>query len=313
MANNNWGTDIFRAGDTAQTDQNASFTAVSADYFAAVGTRVLLGRPIDRHDTSTSVHVAVVNQAFVDRFLHGKPPIGEHFGENPNMTSELEIVGVVDNTKYGDPNSPVRPMFFTPTTQTTTFTDPRDASNEATKHFANNIIVNYQGDQAATAAAIRRTLKDINPDIPIFSLVPYKDQLGKQFSQEEMVVRLTTLFGILALVLAALGLYGITAYNVQRRTNEIGIRMALGATRQSVLAMIVRNALVQAGIGLALGVPLSYAAGRLIESTLYKTPAFQPAVLASVIALLVLATIAAALLPARRAASIEPMQALRTD
>jgi predicted permease len=313
MVDDNWGTDIFRPGDDAQTSNNASYTAVSADYFATIGTKILRGRSINQDDTATSVHVAVINQLFADKFLKGQQPLGAHFGPGPTLTSEFEVVGVADNTKYGDPNSEARPMFFTPITQTTVYSKPRDISEEATKHFAEDLIIQYAGDQSAMAAAIRRTLKSINPDIPILALKSYDAQLSSQFTQEDLVVRLTTLFGVLALVLAALGLYGVTAHNVQRRTGEIGVRMALGATRAGVLGMIVRGALVQAAIGLAIGIPLSIAAGRLIRSTLYNTPAFQPLVLAAVIALLILATFIAAIIPARRAASIEPMQALRTE
>jgi predicted permease len=313
MANNNWGTDVFRAGDDAQTNNNASYTAVSSDYFATVGTKIVRGRAINQDDTETSVHVAVVNKLFADKFLKGAQAIGAHFGPDPSLTSEFQVVGIADNTKYGDPNSDVVPMFFTPIAQSTVFTKPRDTADEVTKHFASNIIIDYAGDQNAMATAIRRTLKNINPDIPILKLETYDAQLNSQFTQDDLVVRLTTLFGILALVLAAIGLYGVTAHNVQRRTGEIGVRMALGATRTGVLNMIVRGALVQALIGLAIGIPLSIAAGRLIRSTLYNTPAFQPLVLAVVIALLIVATFVAALIPARRAASIEPMQALRIE
>ena len=313
MVNNNWGTDIFRPGDDGQTNNNASYTSVSSDYFATVGTKILRGRAINQDDTESCVHVAVVNQLFADKYLKGVQAIGAHFGPDPALSSEFEVVGIAENTKYGSPNSEVRPMFFTPITQSTVYSRPRDTSNEVTKHFANNIVVDYAGDQSAMAAAIRRTLKSINPDIPVLSLQSYDAQVSSQFTQDDLVVRLTTLFGILALVLAAIGLYGVTAHNVQRRTGEIGIRMALGATRNGVLAMIVRGALMQALLGLAIGIPLSIAAGRLIRSTLYNTPAFQPLVLAIVIALLIVATFVAAIIPARRAASTEPMQALRIE
>ena len=313
MANNNWATDIFRPGDDAQTNNNALYSAVSSDYFATVGTKILRGRAINQDDTETSVHVAVVNQLFADKFLKGAQAIGTHFGPEPGLTSEFVVVGIADNTKYGDPNSEVRPMFFTPISQSTTYVKPRDTADEVSKHFANNIVIDYAGDQNAMAASIRGALKSINPDILVLSLKTYDAQLSSQFTQDDLVVRLTTLFGIIALLLAALGLYGVTAHNVQRRTSEIGVRMALGATRNGVLSMIVRGALTQALLGLAIGIPLSIAAGRLIQSKLYNTPAFQPLVLAVVIALLLLATCIAAIIPARRAASIEPMQALRTD
>jgi ABC-type antimicrobial peptide transport system permease subunit len=204
-------------------------------------------------------------------------------------------------------------MYFTPITQTTQFADDERNKGEQFKHQASNIIFHYSGDQSSIASSVRQTLKSIDPDIPIRSMRSYTDQLSRNFTQEELVVRLTSLFGILALVLAAIGLYGVTAYSVARRTSEIGIRMALGASRQSVLSMVVKTALVQAGIGLAIGLPLAYAGGRLVKSTLYQTDSFQPGVLIAVIALLAFASIAAALIPARRAASIDPMKALRVD
>ena len=141
----------------------------------------------------------------------------------------------------------------------------------------------------------------------------YQDELGNNFLQQELVVRLTSLFGILALALASIGLYGVTAYAVARRTSEIGIRMALGASRGSVLKMIVESALTQAVIGLAIGLPLAYLGGSLVRHTLYQTSSFQPMILLLVVALLLISATAAALIPARRAASIDPMNALRTE
>jgi ABC-type antimicrobial peptide transport system permease subunit len=160
---------------------------------------------------------------------------------------------------------------------------------------------------------VRQAFKQIDPDIPVIRILSYKDQLSENFTQEELVVRLTTLFGLLALVLASIGLYGVTAYAVARRQSEIGIRMALGASRGGVLSMIVRTALSQAAIGLAVGLPLTFAAGRLLQHTLYQTSSFQPLVLLAVTALLLASALVAAVIPARRAASIDPMQALRSE
>jgi predicted permease len=315
MSGANWNTGVSLPGVPAGAggDTTSSLDLVSPEFFGAIGTPVMLGRTFNQQDTATSQHVAVVNKAFVDRFFPGKQPIGEHFGPDPRFSSVFEIVGVVDNAKFGDPTAAAKPMFFTPIAQSVPYTEPKDIAEETFDHYAGNIVIRYRGSAASVSDALRQTLKSINPDIPILSMRSYQDELGDNFLQEELVVRLTSLFGMLALVLASVGLYGVTAYAVARRTGEIGIRMALGATRGSVLRMIVENALTQAGIGLAIGLPLAYFGGSLVRHSLYQTSAFQPMVLLVVIALLLLSATAAALIPARRAASIDPMKALRTE
>jgi predicted permease len=315
MAFNNWATAVFFLGKPSTGDHppTASYAMVSPHFFEAIGTRLLLGRPITDRDTPTSTRVAVVNQAFVDKYLDHQPPVGAHFGEEPTRTNQFEIVGVVEDTKYGNPTQPTRPMYFPSIRQSTPYTNPKDLAFEHSEHFAANLVVHYRGDQASAAEAVRHAVQSVDPNIPIFSMTSYDDQLSSNFTQENMVVRLTTLFGMLALLLAAIGIYGVTAYTVARRTSEIGVRMALGAARGNVLTMILRRALTQAAIGLAVGIPLAYVAGRLLQHTLYQTSAFQPQVLMAVSGLLLSATFAAAAIPSYRAASIDPMQALRTE
>lgn len=321
MAFNNWGTGVAFPGGDPMAQNSASYTAISPQFFDAVGTRLLLGRAISEQDTATSTHVAVVNKAFADKYLKGKPPIGEHFGPDGAMTGEFQIVGVVEDTKYSDPTDPVRPMFFTPISQLTTFetinapasTKEQDAREEQFEHFASNLIVRYQGDPNTASNSIRATLKSIDPNISMLKLTTYSDQVSNYFTQQELVVRLTTIFGALALVLASIGLYGVTAYGVARRVPEIGLRMALGADRGSVLRLILRGALTQTLIGLAIGIPASLIAGHALESQLFGVKGHDALTLLTACAVLVVSAVIASAIPARRAATTEPMIALRTE
>ena len=312
MSGDNWSTDIWFPGNDPNANLLASYLSISPDYLATLGTHVLLGRGITADDIATSVHVALVNESFVHAFLKGQSPLGLHFGPIPGYTSAFEIVGVVEDAKYRNPGKPSRPMFFTSIVQTVAFTDARFIANEQAAHYATNLIVQYRGNAATAANQVRGALKSVDPQIPMLKIVPYKDQLSDNFTQEQLVVRLTALFGLIALLLASIGLYGVTAYTVTRRTGEIGIRMPLGASRTGVLTMILRGALRQVALGLAIGVPLSLLAGRLLQHSLYETGSFQPSVLLGVMIFLLTAAAIAALIPARRAAAVEPMQALRT-
>ena len=313
MAYSNWATNVYFPGVDANMQQNAGYSDVSPRYFETVGTHVLLGRGIGEQDTATSTPVAVINQSFASEYLKGKQPIGEHFGPDPSVPIAYQVVGVVEDTKYGDPTEPARPMFFPAMAQTLAFTKARDIADEHQNHFSNNLIFHYRGDERSASALVRQKLKEIDPDIPILTMSSYTDQLSNNFTQQDLVVRLTTLFGGLALLLASIGLYGVTAYAVARRASEIGVRMALGASRAGVLRMILRAALTQAMLGLLLGLPLCFAAARLLQHSLYQTSSFQPGLLSAVAGLLLLSSLAASAIPARRAASIEPMRALRSE
>lgn len=321
MAYNRWQTGVNVAGDHPESVSEAIYDDVSPRYFDAVGTSVLEGRTFSERDSSAGRHVAVVNREFVRKVLNGRPAIGMHFGPGSDMTNEYEIVGVVDDSKYGDPSRDVGPMFFTPMAQTTTFSNEKasatiiDQSNKAAefKHFAGNIIVRYDGDAAAAAAAVRRAINQVNPEIPITKLTTYDDQVGSYFTQQRLVVRLTATFGALALLLASIGLYGVTAYGVARRVPEIGLRMALGADRASVVRLVLRGAAMQTCAGLLLGVPLALTAGHYLQSQLYEVKGYNVSSLLWACVALALSAIVASAMPARRAASVEPMQALRAE
>ncbi len=321
MSGNNWGTGVAFPGGDPMANNSASYLAIAPHYFETLGIRVLLGRPITENDTSTSTHVAVINKAFADKYLKGKQPIGEHFGTDRAMTGEYEIVGVAESSKYASPGSDVRPMFFTPITQLTTYDTinatpsqkEQSRQNEEFEHFASNLIVHYQGDPTAAANLVRTTLHAIDPNIPIDRLITYTDQVGNQFTQQQLVVRLTAIFGALALLLASVGLYGVTSYAVARRIPEIGLRMALGSDRGGILRLILRGAMTQTLIGLALGIPAALLAGHFLQSQLFGIKSYNAPALLGSCALLALSAFVASLVPARRASAIEPMQALRGE
>ena len=318
LEGNNWseGVSIEGRPEPPPGEHNvSSWDRVSPHFFETIGQSVVRGRGFTDQDTSTSRMVAVVNRAFVKKFFPNEDPIGRHFGSNgPGSSANYEIVGVVADAKYNNPRAPVRPMYFRPMTQLNTTLKERSAIiGESRSLFPNSVTLRFVGDAASLEQLVRRTLAYINPNLTIIDFKSLDYQVAGNFNQERLISRLTALFGLLALILASVGLYGITAYSVARRTNEIGLRMALGANRGNVLALVLRAASRQVGLGLAIGIPVALVAGRLMGSQLYGVRSYDPLTIAA--AALVLAAFAAVagFIPARRAASIEPMNALRTD
>ena len=289
----------------------AQWDRVTPDFFQVIGQQVLRGRGIAEQDTGTSPLVAVVNQAFMKRFFaKGEDPIGAHFGlDGVKSAGEIEIVGVVSDVKYVDPREAVRPMFFRPFLQHAPLSD----NLEVRSLFAGAIMLQMRGPSESLEALVRRTLANINPNLTVIDFKTFGGQIEGQFGQERLIARLTLLFGVLALVLASVGLYGVTAYTVARRTPEIGIRMALGAGRGSVVRMVLREALLQAGVGLAIGLPIALLCVRLLKKQLYGTGGQDPMVLVGAVMVLIVSACVAGLIPARRAASTDPVKALRTE
>jgi macrolide transport system ATP-binding/permease protein len=272
---------------------------------------VLRGRGIGRQDTTTSTLVAVVNQAFIKKFFPaGGDPIGTHFGlEGVKSSGEIEIVGVVSDVKFMNARADVRPMFFRPLLQHAPISD----GTEVRSLYAGSITLQMKGPSAGLESQVRQTLASINPNLTVVNFSTFSDQIDGQFSQEKLIARLTLMFGVLALVLASVGLYGVTAYTVARRTSEIGIRMALGAGRGSVVSMVLREAMLQAGLGLAIGFPIALLCVRFLKTQLYGTAGQDPAVLLGAATVLIVSACVAGLIPARRAASTDPVKALRTE
>ena len=318
LEGNNWGESIFVEGRLApgpEDNHNSSWDRVSPQFFQTIGQPIIRGRGFTAQDTATSQMVAVVNQAFVKKFFPKEDALGRHFGVfDQKYAGNFEIVGIVADAKYNNPREPYRPMYFRPMTQ---FNRNVSGGNffmaESRSVYPNSITVRYAGDAASLESMARRTLANINPDLTMVRFQSLDYQVAGNFNGERLVSRLTGLFGLLALVLASVGLYGITAYSVARRTNEIGVRMALGANRSNVVALVMRRALLLVAVGLALGIPVALVGGRLMRTQLYGVSAYDPLSLTSAMFVLAASAALAGFIPARRAAGIEPMNALRTE
>ena len=318
LQGNNWGDCVIQQGYPAPGPNSkcgATWDRVSPHFLDAVGVPVVRGRGLTEQDTATSQLVVVVNQAFVKRFFPNDDPIGKHFGiDLPQYSGTFEIVGVFADFKMNNPRAPVRPVFLRPLVQRFTgFQEPEMITGETRSMFVNSVILNFNAPQQNVEALIRRTLAGVDPNLTVADLRSFDAQVVGNFNQERLIARLTSLFGMVALILASVGLYGVTSYFVARRTSEIGVRMALGASRSSVLTMVLGAALWQILLGLGLGIPAALLAGHLMASQLYGVGSYDPLALISATLVLGCCAAIAGLVPARRAASIEPMQALRAE
>jgi predicted permease len=317
MEGNNWSTSVYMPGRTHLTGEHgdyASWLRIGPDYFETIGTRLVRGRTIGEQDTPTSTRVAVVNERFAKKFFKDENPLGKRFGAgDPKHTADYEIVGVVEDAKYQDTHGPAYATYFLPYLQHVDYADPADQSGEQASQTIETIELHVVGTPENLESTVRRQLAQIDPEITVQRVTTFDEQVGEALNQERLLARLTTLFGILALALASIGLYGVTAYTVERRTREIGIRVAVGATRASVVRMVLNGAFRQVALGLAIGIPLALLSGWLISSQLFEVKGHDPLALGLAGVLLAVCALIAGLIPAKRAASIEPMQALRTE
>ena len=329
LEGDNWGECVIQQGHPAPGPNDkcgSTWDRVSPHFLQSIGVPIVHGRDFSEQDTQDTQPVAIVNQEFVKRFYPKDDPIGKHFGiDLPQYSGAFEIVGVFHDFKMNNPRDLPRPVFLRPLAQyyngyktwtgggqPPSFIDAI-IGGETQSMFIDAIIVNFKVPQQNADELLRRTLASIDPNLTVVEMRTFGDQVAGNFTQDRLVARLTTLFGILSLILASVGLYGVMSYFVVRRTSEIGIRMALGATRSSVLGMVMRGALWQVLIGLCIGIPAALYAGYLMKSLLYGVASYDPWALAGAAFVLVLCAAAAGFIPARRAASIEPMRALRIE
>ncbi len=317
---NNWGELIYVSGHPApkmSAESGASWDRVSANYLRNLGVSIIRGRHFTAADNESAPLVAVVNEAFAKQFFKpGEDPIGQHFGlDLPENAGTFTIVGVVRDAKFAGfaLNSPARRMFFVPLAQTVPYPQDLMARIERQSHFVEGIVLVTDLPPGALEPVLIKALAGVDPNLTVNSVRTLQQQVELSFDQERAVATLAGLFGIVALLLAAVGLYGVTAYAVAQRTGEMGIRMALGADRGRVVSLVLATAFRRVAVGLVLGVPLAVGAGRLISAQLYGVTFWDPLALAVAVASLAACALVAALIPASRAAAVSPMTALRTE
>jgi predicted permease len=284
------------------TDRVVHLNAVSPGFFATLGIRLVAGRGFDDHDSEAASdgdwRVAIVNEAFAKRYLGGRSPLGARLGIgiDPGTRPEIEVVGVVADVSYRAVREEWEQVYFP-------IIEPEGGT----------FYVRYQGTAEAAFRSIRTVVRTVDPTLPLTSARTLDEQVSRSLSTERMLAALTASFGALALILALVGLYGVIAFAVTQRTREIGIRMALGATRPATAWLVLRDALVMVGAGAALGLPCVWALGRIVESQLYDVTPTDPATILAATVVLVGASLGAALIPARRASAVNPIDALRCE
>ncbi len=317
---NNWGELVIVAGHPVpkmSEEAGASWDRVSANYLQNFGMPILRGRHFTQADNETTAPVAIVNEAFVKRFFKSnEDPLDQHFGlDLPENAGTFRIVGIVRDAKFAGfgLTRPARPMFYVPLAQSVEYGNELMKKIELRSHFIGGIMLVTNLSPGVLEPVLTKTLGQLDPNLAITSIRTMQQQVELSFDQERAVAGLAGLFGIVALLLAAIGLYGVTAYSVAQRTNEIGIRMALGADRAKVVRLILRGAFNRVLMGLILGLPLAVGAGRLISAQLYGVSSWDPLALTVSASALAICSFFAAIIPASRAASISPISALRVE
>ena len=302
LSNNVWQNTMHIEGyrPAAGEDMNPGWNETLPGFFSTAGVRSIAGRDFTDRDTDGSPGVVIVNETFQKRFFPHQSPLGRRIGWGESGPAGLEIVGVVKDIKGGDLKEKPRPWTFTPVLQNT-------------QPGATTFYIRTVANPLAAARSARQVLQKLDPYVPIYDLKTVDAQIGETHFLDRILAWLSVAFGFLATLLASIGLYGITAFSVARRTQEIGIRMALGAGRGSVLRLVMREVLLLAACGLIVGVPAALAFGKLIESQLFEMQAADPTVIAGAIGAVLLVSALAAYIPARRAARVDPMHALRWE
>jgi predicted permease len=293
---------VLGVGPNARDNPHVMHNAVGAGYFTTMGIPLLAGRVFGPQDTAASAKVAVINETMARLYFPGGSPIGRRFGIESDSAhaADLEVIGVVKDAKYVSLDESTEPAAYY-------------LYSQVLQQFYYDFEVRYSGEPHAIIAAVRSAGASVDANLPLVYQGTLAEQVDRSVAGQSLIARLSTFFGCLAVFLASIGIYGLMSYGVVRRTNEIGIRVALGAPRSRIFWMILRNGLLLAITGLALGVPIALAAGRLVSGMLFGIRPADPATIVFAAALLVALVVTAGYLPARRAMRVDPMVALRHE
>ncbi len=289
-----------RADSSSVSTESINNNSVGPDFFEAMGLPLLAGRGFGAQDTESSPKVAVISEAMARRMFPNSSPMGKRFGMGgPEHSEDIEIIGVVKDAKYGNLMEEPRPMAYYPYSQSI--------------NFLSNLEVSFSGEPGAITAETRRAIKEVHRDLPIVEAVRMSEHVGRSLVQQKLIARLSSFFGVLALLLACIGLFGIMSYSVTKRTNEIGIRMALGAGRADVMRLVLREGMTPVIIGVAIGLPAAIMGARLIATLLFGLQPADPLTISVATVLLIGVAALAGYLPARKASRVDPMTALRCE
>jgi predicted permease len=300
LAGDEWDSSTAVEGHQAKDGENmqAFMNALSPGYFKTMGIAVIEGRDFDERDIRPESKVAIVNQQFAKHFFGDKTAVGRRIGQGPRDAKlDIEIIGVVADSLYEGPREGVRRQVFLP-------------------YYGNtpaSLYVRTTAGSRSTYANARDAVKKLDASLPIYEMKTLEAQLDETLLTERLIALLSAGFGLLATVLAVIGLYGVMAFIVARRTRELGIRLALGAQRSSVLWLIMKEVLILVGIGLVIGVPSGIGLGRFVSSQLYGIQGTDLQTAVAMVLLLSLIAFAAGMIPARRASRVDPMTALRFE
>ena len=299
LSGNTSTTGIYRQGATTEKEVNDFYImSVSPKFFATMQIPVLRGRDFNERDVETPTASALINETAAKKFFPNQDPIGQRVGQSPEESGQTEIVGIIRDTKYDSLRDPVPP---------TIYTSIRPGTRSLT------VMLRTAGEPSAMIETVRTALQQIDPDVPMTGITTQSEQVSGRLAQERLFALAYSLFGGLALLLACIGLFGLMSYSVSRRTNEIGIRMALGAQRAGVVGMVLRESMLMVAIGVAVGLAAAVAGGRFVESVLFGLSTTDQWTIGAAIGATVIVSLAAGYLPARRASRVDPMVALRYE